>query len=44
MKWVNEVRNEVLQCKILQFDLISWCGNFVERHSFLGVSGELAEV
>ena len=27
-------------CKIPYFYLISWCGNFVERHSFRIVSGE----
>ena len=29
--------------KIPWFDLISWCGNFAERHSFRIVSGELPE-
>ena len=27
-------------CKIPQFHLISWCGNFVKRHSFRIVFGE----
>ena len=27
--------------KISSFRLISWCGNFAERHSFRGVSSEL---
>ena len=26
--------------KMPQFHLISWCGNFVERHSFRIVSGD----
>ena len=26
--------------KISKFHLISWCGNFVERHSFRRVSGD----
>ena len=29
--------------KIAQFHLISWCGNFVEKHSFLIVSGKSLE-
>ena len=29
--------------KIPSFHLISWCGNFVERHSFHIVLGELCE-
>ena len=29
--------------KIPSFHLISWCGNFVERHSFLIVSGDSPE-
>ena len=29
--------------KIPQFHLISWCGNFVERHSFRIVSGDSPE-
>ena len=27
-------------CKISYFHLISWCGNFVERHNFCIVSGD----
>ena len=30
-------------CKIRQFHLISWCGNFVERQSFRTNSGESPE-
>ena len=29
--------------KIPQFPLISWCGNFVEKHSFRIVSGDSPE-
>ena len=29
--------------KILKFHLISWCGNFVETHSFCRVSGDSPE-
>ena len=35
--------NELTLRKIPQFHLISWCGNFVERHSFRIVSGETPE-
>ena len=40
------VNNDILLLtlrKIPKFHLISWCENFVERHSFRIVSGEMPE-
>ena len=34
---------ELTLCKMLLFYLISWCGNFFERHSFRIVSGDSPE-
>ena len=41
----NEAKKKLIRAlrKILQFHLISWCGNFMERHSFRIVLGHSPE-
>ena len=41
--WSELLGNSLVLHKILLFHLISWCENFVEKHTFLTVLGELPE-